>query len=158
MKTKPTLPQYYVIKRDTSNPLWEKYIEWINKKNKSKWYGKNFDYYGFDGTWSCWSKIKYFENNPQLITLEYWNECVNGQETYTLEQIKEAYKKAAPPNSPLYNKFINKLTKKEEKLEISNWNNWENKDDTVNGTIIFKGKLTQEIVEKIKNLINNLNN
>jgi hypothetical protein len=28
-----TLPEYFVIKRDENNPLWAKYIEWLEKES-----------------------------------------------------------------------------------------------------------------------------
>lgn len=83
-----TLPKYFVIKKDKSNPLWEKYINWLNKTyikfEQQYWNGKILDYYGYDGIESykggtnCWNCIDSLNNNPILITLEEWNECVNG--------------------------------------------------------------------------------
>lgn len=31
------LPKYFVIKRDASNPLWQKYINWLNETYETKW-------------------------------------------------------------------------------------------------------------------------
>ena len=78
---KKELPKYFVIKQDSENPLWTKYIKWLNER-----YNVNFDwtcgYYWYD-----WSKdynwanhhwnISSFQNNPTEITLEEWNEIVN---------------------------------------------------------------------------------
>ena len=76
------LPKYYVIKKDTSNPLWIKYIDYVNK---TYWFGigNRFEYYWYD--WSsiwkngfyCYDIIDEFENNPTLITLEQWWTVIN---------------------------------------------------------------------------------
>lgn len=80
------LPKYFVIKRDLKNPLWFKYIEWINhkKKNSTLWKGIDFMYYGFDGSnkkhdggFNYSSYISYFHNNPIEITLECWDYFTN---------------------------------------------------------------------------------
>ena len=75
------LPKYFVIKKDETNPLWKKYITWLNKTYNTYW-GSLFEYYGFDGSKCCGGtnavdNIKYFENNPTLLTLEQWDEIVN---------------------------------------------------------------------------------
>jgi len=77
----PTLPKYFIIERDNSNPLWDKYIKWLNKEYNQDWDGVAA-FYGYDGTsayngTNCNKHPRYFKNNPELITLEYWNECVN---------------------------------------------------------------------------------
>lgn len=77
------LPKYFVIKRDGSNPLWRKYIDWINKEYKQLWGGIVINYYGYDGSeynggTDCHNDLSSFKNNPTLITLEEWDECVNG--------------------------------------------------------------------------------
>ena len=77
------LPKYFVILKDGTNPLWDKYIQWLRTTYNAPWSGNLKWYYGYDGNsinncgTNCWSAIKRFENNPTLITLEYWNECVN---------------------------------------------------------------------------------
>ena len=77
----PTLPKYFVIERDNSNPLWDKYIKWLNKEYNQDWDGVAA-FYGYNGTsayngTNCNKHSGDFKNNPELITLEYWNECVN---------------------------------------------------------------------------------
>lgn len=76
-----TLPQFYVIKRDETNPLWNKYIDWINFKFGQTAYTKteSFNYLGYDGNYCSTDNIYIFKKETQLITLEYWNECVNGK-------------------------------------------------------------------------------
>lgn len=78
-----TLPKYFIIKRDTNNPLWKDYIEWLNKTYKRSWSGAAWNFYGFDGGPSCGgtnalNDIEFFKNNPTLLTLEEWSEMVNG--------------------------------------------------------------------------------
>lgn len=68
-----TLPQYYIIKRDEANPLWKKYIDWLND---GFYNGTSHLYYGFNGKYFC---SDWFEKHVELITLEYWNECVNNE-------------------------------------------------------------------------------
>jgi len=78
------LPKYFVIKRDADNPLWQRYIDWLKYRYGSRWDGTLNDYYGFDGNMvydsgvGCCSEIRLFPNNPTIITLEQWNEAVNG--------------------------------------------------------------------------------
>lgn len=78
------LPKYFIIERDERNPLWEKYIDWLNKKYHGGryWHGIDFKYYGYDGNTTfgtaCHNDKYNFINNPTLITLEEWNEAVNG--------------------------------------------------------------------------------
>lgn len=74
------LPKYFVIKREANNPLWNKYIQWLNEKT-----GFNFDgrasYYGYGYNRHidsiCYT-LEEFKNNPTVLTLEEWYECVNG--------------------------------------------------------------------------------
>ena len=80
------LPKYFVIKRDESNPRWKKYIDWLNKTYGCSWDGDCYIYYGYDGNSNCTDNyrtdchhiIENFQNSPTLITLEEWDECVNG--------------------------------------------------------------------------------
>lgn len=83
----PTLPKYYVIKRDAKNPLWDKYIEWTNEKYNICMFWNICTYYGYDGEYSWNSHISLFNNSPTLITLDFWNECVNGKQEYKVGDI-----------------------------------------------------------------------
>lgn len=76
------LPKYFVIKSDLNNPLWSKYIEWLNNTYNNAWFGETFEYYGCDGNIKYngvngFDKLAYFENNPTLITLEQWDSIIN---------------------------------------------------------------------------------
>lgn len=78
-----TLPKYFIIKRDENNPLWDKYIYWLNETYRQEWTGSRYNYYGYDGNdkyngLNCWEDIEQFQNFPALITLEEWNEWVSG--------------------------------------------------------------------------------
>lgn len=80
------LPKYFAIKNEfNSNLLWSKYIDWLNKTYSVNWGGDNkYTYYGYDGNNSInnngtrhSSNIQDFDNNPTIITLEQWDECIN---------------------------------------------------------------------------------
>ena len=80
------LPKYFIIRKDEKNPLWKKYLAWINETYRNPagqepWVGTE-QFYGYTGAYSksgtsCGNTAASFGNNPTLITLEYWNECVN---------------------------------------------------------------------------------
>jgi len=45
-----TLPKYFIILRDATNPLWGKYIQWLKDTYNSPWEGTLDDHYcGYDG-------------------------------------------------------------------------------------------------------------
>jgi len=76
-----TLPKYFIILRDATNPLWGKYIQWLRTTYNAPWTGVLNEYYGHDDTKTlthCHKRPDQFLNNPTIITLDYWNECVNG--------------------------------------------------------------------------------
>jgi len=76
-----TLPKYFIILRDATNPLWDKYIQWLRTTYNAPWTGVLDEYYGHDDTKTlthCHKRPDQFLNNPTIITLDYWNECVNG--------------------------------------------------------------------------------
>ena len=80
------LPKYFIIRKDETNPLWKKYLAWLNKTYRNPagqepWVGTE-QFYGYTGAYSksgtsCGNTAASFGNDPTLITLEYWNECVN---------------------------------------------------------------------------------
>jgi len=83
------LPKYFVIKK-IEHPLWDRYIDWLNEQYcktvmETYWNGfLNNHYYGYDGNTAKASgtnnnsSLSSFSNSPTLITLEEWDECVNG--------------------------------------------------------------------------------
>jgi len=81
------LPKYFIIKRDTTNPLWEKYIKWMNKKYEENFNWNSYSYYWFDWEYACWDYKKFFKNNPKLITLQEWNKAINGNSFEIWEQV-----------------------------------------------------------------------
>lgn len=66
---------------------------WLNSTYRVSWIGDVLKYYGFDGNpnysgTNSWNSLNMFKNNPTLINLDQWNECVNGfilPEKYCLE-------------------------------------------------------------------------
>jgi len=80
-----TLPKYYYVKKDLNNPLWKKFKNWFDKEFNTCW-KENYLYYGYDGTFGYGGTDVHdypslFQNNAIEITLEDWDESVNG---YTL--------------------------------------------------------------------------
>ena len=79
------LPKYFVVKRDDANPLWRKYIDWLNKTYLVDWPGFSLNYYGYDGSiihkgTNAHDNIERFENSPTLLTLDEWDAIVNPKE------------------------------------------------------------------------------
>ena len=77
------LPKYFVIKKDSDNPLWKEYIKWLNRTYNEGWSGAAYNYYGFvasvfrtSGT-DAQYEVGNFQNNPTLISLQEWDEIVN---------------------------------------------------------------------------------
>ena len=72
-------PKYFVVKMEDDNPLWQKYIDWLNKTYDTNWIGDICKYYGYDGNndHKCGTNglntISHFENNPVRLTLEEWH-------------------------------------------------------------------------------------
>ena len=79
---KKSLPKYFVVERDETNPLWQKYIIWLNETYSESWGGDGYVYYGYDGGWANngtggYDNFTYFQNSPVLLTIEEWNEIVS---------------------------------------------------------------------------------
>jgi len=75
-----TLPPYFVIRRDASSPLWQKYIDWLNEKYEQEIGHKlngHIGFYGFDGRLQCWHNLSSFQNNPVELTLSEWDAIIN---------------------------------------------------------------------------------
>lgn len=77
------LPKYFVVEQNKKNSLWKEYIKWLEKVYGYEWYDYSSKYYGYDGNSNFKGtyhsdEISDFHNNPTIITLEQWNECVNG--------------------------------------------------------------------------------
>ena len=67
-------PKYWVVKRDKSNPLFQKCLNYLNETYGTAWTWnwESYDYYWFD--WRPqYDNLESFENNPKLITLEEWD-------------------------------------------------------------------------------------
>ena len=78
------LPKYFIIKQ-CNDPLWDDYIEWLNKTYNINWSGDSKDaYYGYDGNeTSNWLNKSRFENDPIEITLEFWNKYIKNKSQMT---------------------------------------------------------------------------
>jgi hypothetical protein len=80
-----TLPKSFACK-NTNQELWDKYISWLNTTYNNKQNGTNkfYLYYGIDkyGETGCFcSKV----NFDTILTLEEWDEIVNGTQIKTEE-------------------------------------------------------------------------
>jgi hypothetical protein len=79
---KNALPQYWVVKRDNTNPNWKKVIEYLNKQSGYEWEGKAYDYYGIErngmmGNVNCYDTLSYFKGEPTLLTIEEFMKLLN---------------------------------------------------------------------------------
>lgn len=70
------LPKYFCIKRDAKNPLWDKYIAWLNKKDPQRNLSGVNKYY-WNAKWESWGTLDYFKKWTVELTLDQWNEVVN---------------------------------------------------------------------------------
>jgi hypothetical protein len=86
------LPEYFAIKRDSDNPLWKKYINWLNKTYNLSLQGTNniFPYYGWGGDYEmakCFHcSISNFKNPVTELTLEQWDNIVNKKDDFVLPE------------------------------------------------------------------------
>lgn len=77
------IPEYFAIKRVEGNPLWKKYIDWLNATYGDTLYGLCNTYYGYEGQsekntgLNFHLHIRYFKNKPVELTLEQWDKIVN---------------------------------------------------------------------------------
>jgi hypothetical protein len=81
------LPKYFIIKQ-CNDPLWDDYIEWLNKTYNVNYGGDSNSYYGYDGNefdngTGYHIDISYFKNNPEIIILDYWDECIKNKTQMT---------------------------------------------------------------------------
>lgn len=69
------LPKEFCIKCNPENPLWEKYITWLNEKFQKDYEGTHLDIkYGVIGK----TAVSYYigDSSAPEITLEDWNEAI----------------------------------------------------------------------------------
>jgi len=78
---KNRLPQYWVVKRDKSNPNWKKVIDYLNQISGCYWEGDAYDYYGIEPNTgpgvNCYDTFSLFKGNPTLLTIEQFMELTN---------------------------------------------------------------------------------
>jgi hypothetical protein len=81
------LPEYFAIKRDANNPLWKKYINWLNEKyNRALNGDAQNEYYGYDGYVNYYAALKSFKNPVTELTLEQWDNIVNKKDEFVLPE------------------------------------------------------------------------
>ena len=111
------LPNLFAIKRDSNNPLWDKYISWLNDyvmKNgyaDSPWSGCLDAYYGVGLIRTCdcgntgWRvELGEFPEGTVELTLEEWDEIVNG-----FEFPEKWYCVVTPENKQMLNEWKNSV-------------------------------------------------
>jgi hypothetical protein len=78
---KNVLPQYWVVKRDETNPNWKKVISYLNEQSGYEWNGDGFNYYGTEANdkegVNCYDTFSYFKGNPTLLTIEEFMKLTN---------------------------------------------------------------------------------
>ena len=83
------LPKSFACK-NTNQELWDKYIKWFNTTYNKDIYGDSdvFPYYGIttNGVYSYHTSIDFFDT---ILSLEEWDEIVNGTETKTEKTMKK---------------------------------------------------------------------
>ena len=108
MKTTNSLPKYWVVQCNTSNPNWRKVIDYLKNVHGKRWEGVcETAYYGYDGGkgWygtNTFNYISLFENNPTLLTIEQFVEMTEGfvlPEKWCIKRDKE--------NDKIVTDFIN---------------------------------------------------
>lgn len=97
-ETKFERPKYWIVKWDPKHPSWVKFMDWLHTVNCSKhrWGDSNSSYYwytwspnnnGYDARWNLDKE----STNPTIITLEQWNEAVNGVTPEATETSKKEF-------------------------------------------------------------------
>lgn len=92
------LPASFGINIDLKNPLWGKYISWLNKKreyeHKGNLAGTDWNYYGVNGS----GYVDFSDGTrcfmDTVLTLEEWDGIVNGNQNkveITRKQLKEIH-------------------------------------------------------------------
>lgn len=71
------LPNDFIIRMDIRNPLWEKYINWLNKTYNKTFTGLVCNYYGVFNNKTCIYDIRNDIPDIPIITLKEWNEAIN---------------------------------------------------------------------------------
>jgi len=172
-----TLPEYFIILRDATNPLWDKYIQWLYSTYSERWSGSEHAYYGYDGNCRAHYKSTEFSNNPTIITLDYWNECVNGfqlpEKWYIIPKSKEedavlckyrggghteGYENAALLSTKLW-EFSNRVGRKYIEITFEQFKKYVLKQDNMEKRLIGyelkpKFKHMRRAVEEITNFSN----
>lgn len=90
MSNENKLPEYFAIKRDSSNPLWYKYILWLQAAyNDTIRTNHDWLYYGYDGEVNASYGLNLFNNTVIELTLEQWDEIVNGKKDINSESLQD---------------------------------------------------------------------
>ena len=78
---KNALPQYWVVKRDKSNPNWKKVISYLNEQSGYEWKGDAYNYYGTEANdkegVNCYDTLSFFKGEPTLLTIYEFMQLTN---------------------------------------------------------------------------------
>lgn len=156
------MPEYFAIKNAANNPLWWKYINWLNKTYYKNWTGNATAYYGYVGE-SGYHGTGYFktlrslQNSIVELTLEQWNQIVNKNkmEEFKLPEFWQI--KRDENNYKIINDWMNKhhnvVGEVEEYTHVSGIVNNKNKNKSGNNNL---PKITTE--QFIKYVLNKQEN
>ncbi len=80
------LPQYWIVDTNGDKTLCKKFIDWFNEKFNRSVSGC-FRYYGDDkkSNGDRADSISSFKNSPVVLTLEQWNDIIEGKPIYSPE-------------------------------------------------------------------------
>lgn len=85
-----TLPKSFGIKRDASNPLWDKYVKWLINKGADI-EGKGDWYYGISKKGVIGYNSHDYTRFETILTLEEWDSIVNGWQPKKGEMVEVRY-------------------------------------------------------------------
>jgi hypothetical protein len=109
---KNRLPEYWVVKRDKSNPNWKKVINYLNQISGYEWEGDAYAYYGIEKNIApgvnCYDTFSYFKGNPTLLTIEQFMELTNQKEN----KLPKYWVVERDETNPDWKKVIEYLNKK----------------------------------------------
>lgn len=68
----------WVVEKDTTDPLWDDFIKWLNEKSERiKFNGKKKRFYGFTGSIKGYNSLMDAPKDTQVLSLENWTVISN---------------------------------------------------------------------------------
>lgn len=87
----------WVVEKDTTNPLWDDFIKWLNEKSEHiKFNGRKKRFYGFTGSMKGYNSLMDAPKDTQVLSLEDWtvisnNDPLGGAAVEPLDKNKSYY-------------------------------------------------------------------